>query len=294
MIKAIALLLLAGLTGAVAQPASQTESVTVTGERAREEQIKSFVKSFAAPTFLLGKLSRWETGICPVAAGLRPAALRFIVEHLRDTARKVGAPVNEHADCRPNIEIVFTTTPQDLLNNVRKDHAVYLGFSRNGAEADKLAIVLHPIQAWYTTASKDIAGITKIDKPRTVGLELEDLEIARAMGSVTGLHTRDGRRSILYHVIIAVDPAKLAEHEIGGISDYISFLALSQLATLNHCQPLASIMNMLVPDCAAMPSGMTENDLAFLRGLYRMPLDGNLGLQEAGITNEMKNALGGR
>ena len=295
MIRAVALLLSMAVTFAAAQPARPpVESVTVTGERTRDEQIKRFVESFAAPTYLLGKLSRWETGICPVAVGLRPAAIQFIIHRLRDTARQVGAPVNDRPGCRPNIEIVFTTTPQDLLNNVRKDHAVYLGFSRNGSEADKLAMVLHPIQAWYTTASKDIIGITKIDKSRTVGLELEDLEIAKAMGSVTGLRTRDGRRSTLYHVIIAIDPAKLADHEIGGIADYISFLALSPVASLDRCQQLASVMNMLVPGCAAPASAMTQNDLAFLRGLYRMPLDGNLGLQEAGINSEMKNALGGR
>jgi hypothetical protein len=295
-------LLVASLSGALAQtsPSLQSgkapvESVTVTGMRARDEQIKSFVKSFAAPTQLLGKLSRWETGICPIVAGLRPAAIQFIVERLRDTARNVGAPVNDRPGCRPNIEIVFTTTPQDLLDHVRKDHAIYLGYSRNSAEADRMVIVLHPIQAWYTTASKDINGITKIDSARTVGIgNSDDFALALAMGTVTGMHVRDGRRSTLYHVIIAVDPAKLAEHEIGGVADYISFLALSQLASLNRCQQLASIMNMLVPGCAATANEMTLNDLAFLRGLYKMALDGNLRLQEDGIGHEMKNMLGGR
>jgi hypothetical protein len=89
-----------------------------------------------------------------------------------------------------------------------------------------------------------------------------------------------------------VDPAKLADHEIGGVADYISFLALSQPASLDRCQPLASIMNMLVPGCAATAE-MTPNDLAFLRGLYKMSLDGNLRMQEDGIRQEMKDALGG-
>src|SRR3954471_5651036 len=98
------------ILGADAQPAKPVESVTVTGQSARAEQIKRFVESFAAPTYLLGKLSRWETGVCPIAAGLRPAALQFIVQRLRDDAKLVSAPVNARPDCRPNIEIVFTTT----------------------------------------------------------------------------------------------------------------------------------------------------------------------------------------
>jgi len=289
--RAAAILLLGCLTGAVAQPARPpVESVTVTGERAREEQIKRFVESFAAPTYLLGKLARWETGICPVAVGLRPAAIQFLAQRLGENAKRVGAPVTGKAGCRPNIEIVFTTTPQDLLDHVRKDHRLYLGYSQNGAEADRLARVLHPIQAWYTTASKDFAGYTKVDNSRTVGIDAEELQVAMAMGTVTGLHTRDGRRSTLYHVIVAIDPAKLAEHEIGGIADYISFLALSPVASLDRCQQLPSVMNMLVPGCAATADQMTPNDVAFLQGLYKMPLDGNLGLQKEGIAHEMKKA----
>lgn len=288
-----AMLLAGSVLGAAAQPARPpVESVTVTGERTHEEQIKRFVESFAAPTYLLGKLSRWETGVCPIAAGLRPAALQFIVQRLRENAKRVGAPVNARSDCKPNIEIVFTTTPQDLLDHVRKDHRLYLGYSQSDAEADRMAVVLHPIQAWYTTASKDIIGTTKIDKSRTVGMELEDLQVALAMGTVTGLHTRDGRRSTLYHVIIAIDPAKLAEHEIGGIADYISFLALSPVASLDRCQQLPSVMNMLVPNCAVAASEMTPNDMAFLQGLYKMALDGNLGLQKEGISHEMKKVGG--
>jgi hypothetical protein len=289
--RTAAALLLLLVPGALAQPAP-TESVTVTGARAREEQIKRFVESFAAPTYLLGKLSRWETGVCPIAAGLRPAALQFIVQRLRDNAKLAGAPVNGKADCRPNIEIVFTTTPQDLLDHVRKDHRIFLGYSRNGAEADRMARVLHPIQAWYTTASTDFAGYTKIDDSRTVGIDAEELQVAMAMGTVTGLHTRDGRRSALYHVIIAIDPAKLAEHEIGGIADYVSFLALSPVASLDRCQQLPSVMNMLVPGCAATADQMTPNDMAFLQGLYKMALDGNLGLQKEGISHEMKKVGG--
>src|SRR4051812_4871994 len=103
--KLIAILLLASLTGAVAQP---TESVTVTGERAREEQIQGFVQSRAAPSVRLGKVARWELGICPAVAGLKPELIRFVVQRLKDIAAKVGAPVNPSTSCRTNVEIVFT------------------------------------------------------------------------------------------------------------------------------------------------------------------------------------------
>lgn len=269
------------------------ESVTVIGTRDRQ-RIEQFMNSFAAPTALLGKLARWRTGICPVAVGLRPAAIRFLLQRLRGIAAEVGAPVDAHPDCRANIEIVFTTTPQGLLDNVRKEHAVYLGYSASSSQTDRLARVIRPIQAWYTTQSTDLAGQAKVDSARTIGLG-DNAEFAAAlmMGSTTGLRARDGRKSELYHVIVAADPNKLAEHEIGSIADYVAFLSLSQLASLDRCQELPSIMDMLVPGCPPVGE-ITSNDLAFLRGLYRMPPDGDLRMQKDAISFEMAKALQGR
>lgn len=272
--------------------APRVESVTVIGTRDRQ-RIEKFIESFAAPTALLGKLARWETGICPVAVGLRPAAIKFILDRLRKVAADVGAPVDARPRCAANIEIVFTTTPQGLLDNIRKEHSVYLGYASNSSQADRLAAVIRPIQAWYTTQSIDLMGLPKVDSARTVGLgDSSEFAAAMMMGNTTGLHVRDGRRSTLYHVIIAIDPNKLADHEIGGIADYISILALSQLATLDQCQQLPSIMDMLVPGCPAVAE-MTPNDEAFLRGLYKMSLDGNLRMQKDGIVSEMAKTLQG-
>jgi hypothetical protein len=148
-----------------------TERVTVTAPKdVPLEVINHFIQSFAAPTQLLGKLSRWESENCPVAVGLRPAAIQFVMQRLKDNAKKVGAPINDRPHCKANIEIVITTTPQGLLDNLRKDHAIYFGYSSNSSQAENLAMVTHPIQAWYTTESKDINGIAKIDSPRTVGI----------------------------------------------------------------------------------------------------------------------------
>ena len=48
--------------------------------------------------------------------------------------------------------------------------------------------------------------------------------------------------SDLYHVIIVVEPARLEDYEIGTLADYIALLALTQMSSLDACQPLASIV----------------------------------------------------
>jgi hypothetical protein len=66
------------------------------------------------------------------------------------------------------------------------------------------------------------------------------------------------------------DPAKLADYEIGSLADYISMLALTQLNSLNICQQLPSIVNMLAAGCEGKADALTDNDRGYLRGLYKM------------------------
>ena len=133
------------------------ESVTVTGTRSREV-VQGFVESFVTPTRLTGKIGRWEDGFCPVTVGIRPAFAKFVTDRVKNIASTVGAPVNTNASCKPNVEIVFTTKPQGLLDVIRKNQSGFLGYYDNTAQLEKLATVTHLIQAWYTTATKDLGG----------------------------------------------------------------------------------------------------------------------------------------
>ena len=152
---------------ALAQPARTLPgSMTVTGPKSREV-VENFVASFAAPTRLTGKIARWENGVCPLTVGQPPAVTEFVTQRVKDVAAMVGAPVNAMQSCTPNIEIVFTTTPQALLDNVRKHETDYLGYAESSAQREKLATVTRPVQAWYTTQTKDLQGMSRIDSTQT-------------------------------------------------------------------------------------------------------------------------------
>jgi hypothetical protein len=291
------LLLLA--TAALAQ--APTEHVTVTGTKEPPRlATEHFVQRFTAASPITGKMARWDAGICPITVGLGKKYAAYVTSHLREVAKDAGAPVNPAADCKPNIEIVFTTTPQKLADGIRKQHPFYLGHTSSDAQRDKLATVTHPIQAWYTTAMRDLRGNLLWDSPRIAGSGTEILipckgcatgymNLSSAIGAttVTGGRIADGMRSILYHVIIVAEPAKLREYEVGTLADYIALLALSQVASLDACQPLGSIVNLLVKDCANAPAGLTDSDKSYLRGLYSMSADGNLRTQQDGIAQVM-------
>jgi hypothetical protein len=127
-------LCIAGAGVAVAQN-PPPESVTVTGTKSREV-MRGFVDSTAAPTHLLGKIARCETPICPYAVGVKQAAADFVVARVKEVAEKVGAPVSTDAKCTFNAEIVFTKTPQALLDDMKKSQPTLLGYHSSSDERE--------------------------------------------------------------------------------------------------------------------------------------------------------------
>lgn len=282
---------------ALAQP-KPGDSVTVTGAK-DPLTVRRFVETFTAPTRITGKIARWEVGVCPVTVGLKPVYAKYVSQRVREVAARVGAPVNADAARKPNIEIVFTTAPQGLADTIRKKHDAYLGYADNAAQRDQLAKITRPIQAWYLTTTQDLAGKTVVDGSRLAGAGTEVrvpcFEQVRCQGgtqeliSASPVHAMlttgsralgDGLRSGFHHVIIAADPTKLLDHEIGTLGDYIAMLALTQLSSLDVCQSLASVTSLLTQGCGTGAQALTVNDLGYLRGLYHMNSERALSVQE--------------
>jgi len=304
---AVSVLLMAGGMHARAETAAPSENITVTGTKSREV-LGEFTKTFATPTLVTGKIARWERRVCPVVVGQTPNFARFITQRIKYVALAARAPINTEASCTPNIEIVFTTTPQALVDNVRKNNTVYLGYVTSSAQADALATVTRPIQAWYTTETVDLDGMRRIDRGRPMGLGIGmssydpgsdgggsnttsiDMLDATYAGS-TGNRIDDGIRSGFNHILIVIDSTKLAGQRIVPLADYISMLALTQLSSLDACQEMPSIVSMLAAGCEHAPDGLTKYDLAYLQGLYRMWEWRGLMFQRNDIASTMADKL---
>jgi hypothetical protein len=307
-LSVIVLLLLAGGAGASAQ-APPVENVTVTATKLRE-MTEQFVKSSVVATHITGKIARWEKGICPVTAGQTPALTTMITAQVKAIATAVGAPVSANAACTPNIEIVFTTTPQSLLDTIERDDPDYLGFAMTGSDREALAKSTRPVQAWYETETIDLNGMARADSakrggagitmpnftafsmPSTSGANRQPLDLPYATyARVTGNHIDDGTHSAFYHIVIIVDSTRLAGQKLGPLADYIAMLALTQLSSLDSCQQMASIINNFAADCERKADGMTEIDTAYLNGLYGMDANKSLLFQQSDIADKMTIAL---
>jgi hypothetical protein len=316
-----AALVLAAIPAATAQPAKPSfalppESIVVTTTKPSDAAIRNFIEARAAPTAFLNQLAQWRRPICPATVGLAKNYTTFVSQRIRDVASAVGAPVNADPGCRPNVEVVFTTTPQELMDHVRKSGPAFLGYYSNLSQADDLAKFTHPIQAWYMTESRDYNGNTIVDRGRCTGTDPSqntlpvsldgasqdsnmqggqgvftlNLPCAKFMSS-SGWRLKSGFESGIFNILVVAEPAKLLEYEVGTLADYVAMLVLSQAGSLDTCQDMPSISNLLVKGCTSSANKITDADLAYLRGLYSLPTGYTLTTQRSGIGFQMRKVL---
>jgi hypothetical protein len=298
-------------TPAVAQ-SLPTESVTVTG--AREAAIAKFIQSRAAVTRMTGKLARWKTPICPMTYGIPANFAKFVTDKVKQVAQEAGAKTNSDPACRTNIQIVFTTSPQALMDNIRKEHPIHLGYHDNSSQAEQMTQLKRPVHAFYTTQTADYRGQRQTDtsKPRDTTVTLPGMAIVvPAIGVVsTPMTTMQSQAPVRSACRARASwatgfPANSSvwwwwwthrrskRWRWGALADHIALLALSQPNDFDTCQDLPSIANLMIApacDAANTPAALSAHDLAYLRGLYKTQIDGAGRVQKAQIIYQMKQA----
>jgi len=299
LLAALAPGLIFAFTASAEQPAapqSAVESVIVTAPALRSEKaLDNFVIGHTAPSPFLGKIARWKTGICPVSVGLPDKFNLFITQRIIRVAMAVGVPLDSHEPCRPNVAVLATPEPQKLLDFIRQKRVALLGFHYR-PQAMRLATMTLPIQAWYSTATEDFWGLIEADLPnRDLGYGVMSTLGNLHRFHVSGARTGDGLKSEFTTAVIVVDTNKIVGQEIGPLADYIAMLALSQASSYDTCQDVPTITNLMASGCGAdmKPAAMTDIDMTYLRGLYRMDAGSSYLGQRGSIAYEMKKDLGG-
>jgi hypothetical protein len=276
--------MLACLADARAQPAIGEVAVTPppapTAQELAADSVARFIVHHASVHYVnistAGNLARWRGGkqsICPLTTGLSPAYNAFVTARLRALAEYVGAPVDSDPQCKPNVQMLFTSRPQEKMDDVRKWATVYFRNRYSGGMRDLIAFRSgQPIQGWYmTTRGGAIVLNTDVS---LVGLDVWPIwpQITQNYDAGSGAGTRvgGGRGSGMGIVILIIDTTKVAGATIGTISDYLAMLTLTRVQTPDQCDPLPSILDLMSSGCGARdkPTAMTAGDLAFLKALY--------------------------
>jgi hypothetical protein len=283
-------------------PAPQLSEVTVIAPRQPTAQelsgkaVPNFVRSHSTPSTVIGQITRWRNSICPLTLGLDPARNAFVTARILAVAATIGAPHDDSSTCKPNVKILFTLEPQQVLEEAVKKDSRVLGFHYQ-RQQKRLMTFSRPIQSWYVTSTRNYRGVEAVDDPLPLGGAQEGF-IGTPNGYFPGSRVPPGepgsrltnlRSSQIVSALIVVDANKVNGMTIGSVSDYLAVLTLSQAKSPDTCSQLPSIMDLMASTCDNRDkvTQVTAGDLAFLRALYKANLEQPLNLETSDIENNM-------
>ena len=290
-------------SSAPASPLSRVPEVTVTARRLElEKRVSQFVYQIAATQNAGEGLARWQVpSACPLVSGLPRQDGEFILKRLSEIAHGAGIPLAEE-HCRPNLYILVTSQPEDLLKGMEKRNRAFtfgydpaLRTETPASVVDEFIKTSHPVRVWYNTAEKDAWGqalsycpaadLVAIEcamnaPPGLLGTPLSMLsdcndphvdpsrvyECGRTVAG--GTHLLFNNMWWLSRVFVIVDKARLPGVTVGQLAAYVPMSGFAKLKPDAHLDDVPTILKLFGGVPQAAPTGMTDWDQTFLKSLY--------------------------
>jgi hypothetical protein len=268
-----------------------------------------FVEAHAAVSPAIHQMSRWRVGLCPSVTGLTPGANAFVTGRVEEVARSVGERARGvDQKCEVNVEIVFTSEPQKLVDHIAKAFPVLLGSSRSAGDT----AFSRAIQPWDLTGTTSSAGFQPPADPNDAALLAALSDDAQSKSSIanvdpdygsgiqpsglSGSYFTKGLTSELRHVFVVVDRGKVATHSLRAIADYVAMLSLTRMGSLDTCSELPSIIDLLSSGCGERekPTSLTDADMAYLKALYSSNREANFNLEQGDMRDRMVKTILGK
>ena len=251
-----------------------SDPITVEAKRqtARQRAL-SLIHDYSGKKHYWEALAGWYTDVCVTVAGLEPAKNAAVKARIEAVASAAGATVKENR-CGPehvpaNLEVFFTPDPDRLLKVIARERPWIVGGVETRAHplisvrAYEVGLTMkRPIEAWYTTnCAPDIAPIAPIGRV-SGSFGYSNLFWTTSWGPCQKIG--------FDNVLVVVDERRIPGLRLDVLTDYAAMLALTQPVSLNGCNALPSIIDLFSAACAGNPepTGLTESDTAYLRGLY--------------------------
>lgn len=281
----------AATSSAPASTASQIPEVTVTARRLElEKRVSKFVNQIAAAENGDEGLARWQVPpACPLVSGLPRQDGEFILERLSEIAHIAGVPLaDEH--CHPNLYILVTDQPEDLLKGMEKRNRPYtFGYDASlraetpAGVVDEFIKTPRAVRVWYNSNERDAWGQPLAYCPAT---EIEAItcvpgdpkcypphyDAGRVMecgrGTAGGTHLSFNNMWWLSRVFVIVDQKRLHDVKLGQLADYVAMTGFAKLKPEARLGDTPTILKLFDGAPQAAPVGMTDWDRTFLKSLY--------------------------
>jgi hypothetical protein len=278
---ASALALLATAMGAAADEQSSAtvgksealQEVTVRAHRIElEKRISKFVYQIAATENGAEGLARWQVpAVCPLVSGLPRKDGEFILERLSQIAQMAGVPLADKEDCRPNLYVLVTGQPEELLRGMEQrnrgftfgyDASTYPPTETPATVVDEFIKTARPVRVWYNSTEKDIWG-----NPAAY-CQFGGRSVRCSQGLAGGSHIVLSAIWAISSAFVIVDQHRLHEVRLGQLADYVAMAGFAKLKPGARLDDAPTILKLFEGAARAAPSGMTQWDQTFLKSLY--------------------------
>lgn len=277
-------------------------AITIESRRADlQPRISAFVQQIAG-SYYEDALARWFKDVCPFVSGLPDVDREAFLARFSEVARDAHVPLAGEK-CRPNLYILMTEEPQELLKGMDKRNHSFTFGDAQPALVDAFIATPRAVRVWYhatemtpeqtpliVMAFPDVeptAGPKGAANPNTGG-ELVNSGVPGRVGGGTNLWSQPTRLFFnavwdINRVFVIVDTTRLQGVSKEQLGDYVAMVSLAEIKS-GHRADSATILNLFSAPAGA-PVRMSDWDQAYLKALY--VTDQKSTLQRALIANEM-------
>lgn len=269
-----------------AEPTAGESPIVVTGTRLTPEEARARAVAFVQGTGVAAgdrPVARWVDPVCIDVIGISERHAGIVKARLQRIAEAAGIPV-ARARCENNVAVVFTGDAGSVVREVERRSPRRLDEVR-GETRRRLVEGNAPIRWWYSTQPRSRHSMRQNTlSPGFTGGEgggAEGVGATTSAGSVLPgdvpnlyhynssiVSTQAVRALVSSSVIVDVDMMHLP---LDTVAAYIAMVAFAEIRENDFSSP-GSILGLFAQGQGA-PAGLTEWDMAFLRALYRLPLD---------------------
>src|ERR1700733_10985298 len=249
------------------------QEVTVRAQRIElEKRVAKFVNQIAATENGAEGLARWQVpAVCPLVSGLPRKDGEFMLERLSEIARMAGVPLAEKENCHPNLYVLVTDQPEELLCGMeQRNRGFTFGYDASTSPptetsatvVDEFIKTPRPVRVWYNSTEKDIWGNPPAYCPH------DGVLLRCVRGPAGGSHIVLSAIWAISSAFVIVDQHRLHEVKLGQLADYVAMAGFAKLKPGARLDDVPTILKLFDGAPGAVPSGMSPWDQTFLKSLY--------------------------
>lgn len=284
------------------QPANQT--IIVRGTPLNPEQARQRAIDFVKSTGVANgqkQVARWVIPVCLKVIGVSTAQSAKIEDLMRGIAREADIPVARQG-CEPNLTVSFTADAGEVVRQIHNKRPHQLRELTN-TQREQLLNGAAPIRWWYATKMLDGDGMQANNvSPGWIGtggngmgtggnesnnangvMSLDGGDFMSTNQYNSGSHLRTPTVRSLYGATVVVDALAASKTPIDSITAYAAMVAFAEIDA--GPPPPDSILGLFQP--SSVESSITDWDMAFLKSLYRMPLDRRARIQRGHLVEAL-------